>query len=52
MGGTTYFYLGNAAADTVGTEEGTESVSNCRNSEKLFVNSAQLINELINIFCV
>lgn len=52
MGGTTYFYLGNAAADAVGTEEGTETVSSCRNSEKFFVTSAQLINELINIFCV
>ena len=28
VGGTTYFYLGNAAADTVGTEEGTETIGN------------------------
>ncbi|KOX77625.1 PAB-dependent poly(A)-specific ribonuclease subunit 3 [Melipona quadrifasciata] len=27
VGGTTYFYLGNAATDTVGTEEATETVS-------------------------
>ncbi|XP_033306580.1 PAN2-PAN3 deadenylation complex subunit PAN3 isoform X1 [Bombus bifarius] len=28
VGGTTYFYLGNAAADAVGTEEGTETIGN------------------------
>lgn len=28
VGGTTYFYLGNAAADNVGTEEGTETIGN------------------------
>ncbi|KAK1121463.1 hypothetical protein K0M31_010264 [Melipona bicolor] len=28
VGGTTYFYLGNAATDTVGTEEATETIGN------------------------
>ncbi|XP_017764887.1 PREDICTED: PAB-dependent poly(A)-specific ribonuclease subunit PAN3 isoform X2 [Eufriesea mexicana] len=28
VGGTTYFYLGNAATDTVRTEEGTETIAN------------------------
>lgn len=28
VGGTTYFYLGNAATDTVGAEEGTETIGN------------------------
>lgn len=28
VGGTTYFYLGNAATDTVGAEEGTEAIGN------------------------
>lgn len=28
VGGTTYFYLGNAVTDTVGTEDGTETIGN------------------------
>ncbi|KZC08356.1 PREDICTED: PAB-dependent poly(A)-specific ribonuclease subunit PAN3 isoform X1 [Dufourea novaeangliae] len=28
VGGTTYFYLGNAATDTVGAEDGTETIGN------------------------
>lgn len=45
MGGTTYFYLGNAATDTVGTEEATETVSKYGSSKKFFVTSVQLSNE-------
>lgn len=35
VGGTTYFYLGNAVTDT-GTEDGTETVSKFRSSNKIF----------------
>lgn len=37
VGGTTYFYLGNAATDTVGTEEATETIGNVGASQVGYV---------------
>lgn len=40
VGGTTYFYLGNAANDSIGSEEGTETVRNFRAQRRSMLASA------------